>query len=207
MIDDFFNNPLIDSNDAIKRLISCTLVELIYYWKVLCEYGRIVCIAQSIIGREFTDSWRWLDLIRVEFPIIEVDIPRFKLCNSSSVHLEENHTSWKSATCPYFITILIEYQISHWFIATYSCEYFVLVREIIFSSLSKIMNYPLKSQQFCSIYKSDISLKGIHVSADSVSFFYHLMQMNRSSIKSFNNIRLQSSSLYEHAYDSSIVIL
>lgn len=121
-------------------------MKLIDHWKVLCEYGRIVCITQPIIRCEFTNSWRWLDLIWIKFPIIEIDIPRFKFCDSSSIHLKKNHTSWEPPTCSDFITVLIEYEISHRLIATHSCEYFILMQEIIFPSLSKITNHSLESQ-------------------------------------------------------------
>ena len=152
-------------------------MELIYYWKVLCKYWRVVCITQSIIGREFTNSWRWLNLVRIQFPIIEIDIPRLNLRNCPTIHLYENYTSRKSPTCPDFITILIEDQISHRFIATDCCEYFISVCTVVISSIRQRANSPLERYEFFLIYKSNVSLYHTHISIDSVSFFDHLVDM------------------------------
>ena len=154
-------------------------MKLINNREILCKYRRIICITQSIICREFSNSWRGLDLIWIEFPIVEIDISRFKFCYRSTIHLKENHTSRESPTRSDLITILIEYEISHWLIATDRCEYLISVCEIIISSIRQRANSPLERYEFFLIYKSNVSLYHTHISIDGVRFFDHLVDMIR----------------------------
>lgn len=180
MGNNLLDDSLMNSNYAIKRLISGTLMKLIDNWKILCKYRRIIRITKTIIRCKFANSRRWLNLVRIQFPIIEIDISRLNLRNCPTIHLYENYTSRKSPTCPDFITILIENQISHRFIATDCCEYFSLVCEIVLSSIGQMMNNSSYGQEFFFIDKNNISLDSIHIVIDRMNFLDYFLNMRRS---------------------------
>jgi hypothetical protein len=101
------------SNTIRQRRVARTLNEIICLLKSVAKIRIVVHIPESIGISEKGKSWRWWLFVRIEIPVVIVDIIFSEVKNISFVEGKRNNRTWKSSICTDFIAILIEYYIPY----------------------------------------------------------------------------------------------
>ena len=111
-----------DGYPCRDRRISRSFDEGIGFLEGLSEVWVVVHISEPIGIREECEPWRRDFLVRIEIPVIVVDIIRTVVEDIPLIESKGDDTPWKSPIRTDLITILIEYYISFWSFMPEECE-------------------------------------------------------------------------------------
>ena len=128
--EDFFYDSLIQSNTNRNRCIPRFFDKCICFFESIPKIWIIVHISQSIIIRKKRKSWRRDFLCWIEIPIIVIDIILTIIEDISFIECKRKDGSWKSTIRSYFITVLIEYNVSFRIVMSKQAKDVLLIREI-----------------------------------------------------------------------------
>ncbi len=134
------------------------------FYKIICllqsqtKIWIIIHISESIILGQKSETWWWLFLIRIEVPIIIIDIIASQIKNISLIESKYNDRTWEATIRTYLITILIQNQISYRFIVSEEFKKLFLMSDSICEVLhspweenSDIMHFCCKFRTCCNM--------------------------------------------------------
>lgn len=105
---------LVECDNRIEASLSGSFEKEVHFLDAIGKIRVVIRIAQTEVRRNLRYAFWRIFLVRIEVPVVVVNIALLVLSNASFVDFQFDNASWKSTGCADLVTVLVENEIPLW---------------------------------------------------------------------------------------------